>query len=314
MKRIATFVLIMLLFVPIAETNVSAKEVVATIYFGGTQCEWHGWNAGGTLWLNNHESVAKLHYYQRANPWLGIKTAPDITPIANHYKHFLDGIGASPCAPGVQQNEQIRLPWEDRCRSWEQIQAEARAFMDTIVWPQVGSTDTVVLNLIGFSRGCISAMVFADRCADGIDAPNPWGKYRYWPDKDDQIKRINILVFEPVAGDEAFDWRIRLEDFSLNKKVSHFVGLYARDERSLLFAPTIPAFKSNDTIVLKLLVPGTHETLVGNMQVTGKSTYKNPETDLRLMWVHRVSESIAVELLSLPEWGGWSLTHRIWIP
>ena len=154
--------------------------------------------------------------------------------------------------------------------------------------------EDIILNLVGFSRGGITAMRFANRVMDQEDLSA-------------RIEKINILAFDPVAGDTS----LSPSEFVLNDKVSQYVGVYSTDERAAMFSPAIPELESYGTTVWNFRVPGAHETMVGNPETDGHSTNLNLAcwflkecTDSELLQVSWVTTFIAEGLLGSSQWGG----------
>lgn len=270
---------------------------VATIYFAGTGLTEEWWDpdqAIGTFEYGffRRELVATLHKWQNTDD--------------THKKKFINGIGTD-CAQGdfdivghfldlLNQG----IPNWGFCRGWETNLQEAEDFLrnDVLaVTPQ-----KVILNLVGLSRGGVLTMRFANRI--------------YRPENEDikdRIERINIIAFEPAAGDPT----LSPSEFILKPLVSQYVGMYARDERARLFSPAIPSFESSETEVWMFTVPGAHETLVGNTQTDGHHTNNNNlpcsipipgPTDAEcfddeLLKVSWVTTFIAVKLLGSSHWG-----------
>lgn len=113
-----------------------------------------------------------------------------------------------------------------------------------------GKLPTVV-NLIGWSRGGVSCHMLANAMFE-----------------DDQLKNIpvNIFAVDPVPGLKNF----QKHRTSIPANVNNYVAVYARDERSRGFTPTVPNFsKQNKAIIIP--VPGRHATLVGNGAIDGEN-------------------------------------------
>lgn len=281
-------------------TNAMANDHVVTLYFGGTQCKNQNYNPSETAWKNHHELLASLYNYQ-------------INDERYQTTYFIDGIGsANFCWTKAESDAQAATPWINGCRGWDQVQEEAIDKLKEVL--ENPSINSVIINLVGFSRGGASALAFADR----LGSPKDIGdlnnqhddnarKNPLFPEYEYKISKLNILVFEPVAGDR-LDWKQRWRDFSLPKKVSNFVGIYAADERSWPFAPLQPAFHSAETNAWSVMVRGSHETLVGNKQFKGHSLFydaifSDDETAEDLENIYKISEIIAIELLGTSDWG-----------
>ena len=273
-----------------------AEDQIVTIYFAGTGADvW--WDIPEeTSWANHEEMLATLYREQQTPP--------------SHHKWFVDGIGSGCSDFGFLGNlgdlVGSGFPGWDICRGWQTNLDEATIFLKAIMssYPD----DDITLNLLGWSRGGILTMRFAHE-----QSTNP------------QIKRINILAIDPVVGDLDEMWNVN--HYVLGDKVTHYVGLYAQHERSYMFSPTLPKYDSGNTDAWMLRVPGSHETLVGNLQVTGHAiitacrafgpdctgmpippiswfTGDNIVFDEDLENVYWVTKVFAQKLLGMPEWGG----------
>ncbi len=100
------------------------------------------------------------------------------------------------------------------------------------------------INAIGWSRGAVTTHMFAHALAS---------------DKDLRHLPVNIVAVDPVPGTGNF----QLSRTSIPANVKNYVGFYARDERSLGFAATLPSFASGVNATIYPM-PGRHATLVGN--------------------------------------------------
>jgi hypothetical protein len=112
-----------------------------------------------------------------------------------------------------------------------------------------------VVNLIGWSRGAVSCHMLANAMFN---------------DPELQRIKVNIFAVDPVPGLGNFT----PERTTLNNNVFNYVAVYARDERSRGFAPTIPIFVGTRRIGFEqkpilIPMPGRHSTLVGNAAVDG---------------------------------------------
>ena len=294
MKRFTILVLAMLLFI-ITPVTAWAEDRIVTIYFAGTGADvlWH--LPVETSWSNHPELLATLYEEHQIS--------------STHYKWFVDGIGSGCSHLGFFGNlgdlVGSGFPGWDICRGWQTNLDEATVVLESIMsyYPD----DEIILNLIGWSRGGILTMRFA-----------------YEQSANSQLKRINILAIDPVVGDLDEMWNVG--HYVLGSKVAHYVGLYSQHERSYMFSPTLPKYDSSNTDAWMLRVPGSHETLVGNLQVTGHSiitacrafgpdctgmpippvswfTGDNSIFDDDLENVYWVSKVLAQKLLGTPEWG-----------
>ena len=267
-----------------------AEDTVVTIYFAGTGLTEEWWNPAlaegscGTSGFWTRESVATLHKWQNVS--------------GTQKKKFIDGIGSGCpnfCLIDLIQQGVPDLEW---CRGWETCLEEAKNFLVNDVLPN--SSGKIILNLVGFSRGGISAIRFANRISsDDLISQHP---------SLTRIEKINLLAFDPVAGDTG----LSPGEFILDDLVSQYVGIYSTDERAALFSPAIPDFESSETKYWMFRVPGSHETMAGNIQTDGHSTNWNPGCgvlfleecfDEDLLDVSWVTTFISVRLLGSSQWG-----------
>lgn len=100
------------------------------------------------------------------------------------------------------------------------------------------------INAIGWSRGAVTTHMFAHALSE---------------DKALKHVPLNIIAVDPVPGSGNF----QLNRTSIPANVKNYVGFYARDERSLGFAATLPSFAKGVEATIYPM-PGRHATLVGN--------------------------------------------------
>jgi len=249
-----------------AGTTVWAEESAVTIYFAGTSAT-HSWYNPSESSFGNPELLADLFNHAKPNNPRSIQA-------------FVDGIGTG-CGWSLldilsKSNAEIEL-----CRGWNTCLAEGDAILDSVL-PDISGD--VILNLVGWSRGGVLAMRFANR--DSVYT-NP------------RIKRINILAIDP-AGHRTLgmETSVPAEEFCLNEKVKQYVGIYARDERSYMFGTAIPdGYAATDA--WKFIVPGGHETVVGS----DKKWKGSDESDPKLSAVSWVTKAVAKKLLGSSQWG-----------
>lgn len=100
------------------------------------------------------------------------------------------------------------------------------------------------VNAIGWSRGAVTTHMFAHALA-----------------ADDELKKLplNIIAVDPVPGTGNFQ-KVRT---SIPANVKNYIAFYARDERSLGFAATLPSLADGVNATIYPM-PGRHATLVGN--------------------------------------------------
>ncbi len=228
------------------------KYQVVTIYFAGTgltEAWWDPDHAVGAFGrgFRSPESVATLHKWQQTSE--------------THKKYFVNGIGTGCAKPDLFAflRDLFDLwnqghPNLEGCRGWETSLSEAELFLRMEL---LYSTRQVILNLVGLSRGGVLTMRFANRIYSQTDIRH-------------RLDRINIIAYEPAAGDTT----LPPSDFILNPLVSRYVGMYAEDERAIWFSPSVPSAAA-DTKQWMFVVPGAHETLAGNIQTDGHHSNDN---------------------------------------
>lgn len=261
-----------LLYLPtIARANVHTT----TIYFAGTGIEADWWD-----WEKSDFEEPEL-----------------VTTLAKEQDDFLDtqhklmvaGIGSRPdCGPLIDLIQQAD-PHKFHCRNWNTTLTEATLFLDDLLDNKLLPDDTMILNIVGFSRGAVATLMLLKRVADSVD---PGGR----------IVKINILAIDPVPGAI-----VSLDEYNLNSRLSKFVAIYPQDERSHLFNSVVPWYNKGTTDAFMFRVRGSHESLVGNLQVNGHSlvlALPNPSASYGgLQIISNVVAITALELLRSPEWG-----------
>ena len=179
-----------------------AAEHVVTIYFGGTGLTENGYTQGdsrtgygNTRW-DTPSLLAALHHNQK-------------TP-ANHHKIFIPGVGAKETSPGSPANHcdgnpklfplpplhaflQQALANVNLCRNWKQTVSEAWTRLDEDVLGDLPAGDTVILNVVGHSRGAIAAMWFLAR---GFRPLGPLDTGM----SSGLFTKVNLIALEPVPG------------------------------------------------------------------------------------------------------------------
>jgi len=242
----------------------SANNQVVTIYFAGTGLEADMWLRGASK-FERSETVATLHQFQRVEP-----------DYANHHKGFVEGFPGGAFVPSDAD--------------WAAQTSRGFRTLDRAI-EESGCVDVcLTVNLVGFSRGAVSTMHFANQLAT-----NP-----VYADRLAKVAQVNILAFDPVAGEIlGFD----PENLNLPPGVS-YVGFYAVDERSSLFHAVVPAIPADDPGPVRVFfsVPGSHETLVGSTYVDGHSAAAGSD-DINLRYVSSALRKFAVELMGSSTWG-----------
>ncbi len=112
-----------------------------------------------------------------------------------------------------------------------------------------GKLPTVV-NAIGWSRGGVTCHMLANAMFNDPELSNI---------------PINIFAVDPVPGLGNF----KAHRTSIPANVVNYVAVYARDERSKGFKPTLPSFSPQNHPVI-MAFPGRHATLVGNGAIDGQ--------------------------------------------
>jgi len=254
-----------------------------------------------------------LHHYHQE----GVQTLPSGVKL-HHRKTFVNGIGweADPYWHWALRIDDINNPARiGAFRGWVWVDSTARTFLGSVLDEVADdpNIDGVILNTVGFSRGAVSAMWFANSVShNATDYP--------------QIKKINILNFDPVPGWFWDDTRVSPDNFDFSgpayDEINQYVGMFARDENSGQFWALVPVgIADEDSLMITL--PGAHETIVGSKAVLGHSEHNYccclgwPQCDATWPtcgwseighddhpgWVGRLTSLIASQFLRSPEWG-----------
>ena len=252
---------------------------VVTIYFCGTGLteDWWdphkavAWNGLSGFWVP--ELVATLNHIQIVED----------DSIYNQHKFIVDGIGAGVKVPIIDLIAQ-GFPSGNAIRGWNECLNEAKTHLGEVTSNHIGS---IKLNVVGFSRGGILAMMMAKE-AEQLD----------------RVTDINMICFDPVPGDT----KVKTGNYVLNEKVRNYIGFYAKDERTNLFDPVIPNHSPSSTKIWLVRMPGSHETMVGNSQQDGHSiAFYNPvingKFSDKLLVVSWITKVISIELLGSLDWG-----------
>jgi hypothetical protein len=282
------------------------EERVVTIYFGGTTMTEHHWNKNIFLHpFSRPETVATLHHLQKG--WQhridGTAEPPDDKDclnvdkdyiFCNHHKGMVDGIGR-----GLQLIDAANPTIFDLTgRGWSNIFNEARAILQPVADACI-EPPCITLNLVGFSRGAVSTIHFAQQILSNPSYDNI----------KTTIRKTNILAFDPVPGDSLIDERY----FNLPPNVE-YLGFYSEDERSAFFAPVFPARIdppiAGDPPVTFFTVPGSHETMVGNIRRNGHHwglctpfVFNCNNSVNSLDHVPSTLKIVATEILGSSDWG-----------
>lgn len=258
----------------LAPPDTTAGSSVVTIYFCGTGITQKWWNAydahnwNGTTGFWSSELVSSLYKEQNTSP--------------KSIKYIVDGIGTGVNILGYDLVAFAFPSLKSNPRGWRTCLKEGTDHIDEALKLLPGN---ITLNIVGFSRGGVLAMWLAQKM-----------------EKEKRILAINLLVFEPVPGDKKVPEKI----YTLGEKVKSFVGFYASDERTGMFEPVIPDFESPSTKVWMLRMPGSHETLVGNIQKDGHSIDFETTAEVyvpELLSVSWVTKVVSMEILKSKDWG-----------
>lgn len=133
-------------------------------------------------------------------------------------------------------------------------QSQIQAWRNAIAEHRIKHPLTTI-NLIGWSRGGATCIMFANACAE-IEAFN-------------EIE-FNLFTLDPVPGYGAMD----KERITLKANVKNYASVIQMDEVTKAFAPVIP--QTVDTTKCHLFpMPGRHATGVGNAALDGEKGEKN---------------------------------------
>lgn len=292
-KIFGVFLLVAL--IGITGSSAWAAGPVITVYFGGTGV-WSGWKNADKSKIGSPELLTTLAAIQR-------------TPADSHAV-FIPGVGVD--SNGVENIVKMGNPADILFggRGWDACMDEAADEIRKILVG--GNKSDAIVNLVGWSRGGVTAIAFAKKRLTGNN------------DLNSRITRINILALDPVTGDSnamqnpltlLTPEQLGVGYFLIPDKVAEYVGIYADDERSVWFGPILPrAEDAAKTQTYLFRVPGSHETLVGNRLTHGHSTYapgglSNPlglvpqVTDDHVRAVGWTTKVFVKELLGTPGWG-----------
>ena len=266
--------------------------VVANFYFGGTFGTGLGWDIswdkpvgerkGYMPWFTPSLWESMNHYPQHQNMAenrYGIKT----------YHRYIQGVAAWQSDAYGDRPHCYGNP-----RGWEEVHSRTQSGGAQYYWIKLledlaarenaGEIDpgyTIIVNIAGQSRGGMSAIRFAGEIS-AIDQEDPSDSVTF-----DRIGWINVIATDPVwdenagPGNDDPCWDLpgnidytRYHHYILGEKVKNYIGLYAEDERSTDFWPVVPHLTLDPSSVpytnqALLVVPGSHQNLVGNYQADG---------------------------------------------
>ncbi len=238
-----------------------ADNEVVTIYFAGS-------TGTSTMWqpklsrFGRSETVATLHHFQKDNSDPG---------FSNHHKVIIKGIGQLTS----------KAAWDYK---WKMAYDALLPILDEC------EGECITLNLVGFSRGGVSAMHFATQIAKHDNFVG-------------RIEKFNILVFDPVPGDNNVD-SIDSRYFNLPAN-TEYLGFYAVDERSLWFGPVFPYRGNSPSELINFFtVPGSHETMVGSIKENGHDHNFDSDNEVEeLAHLSQTLKIVATEMLGSSDWG-----------
>ena len=228
MKKLSIAIILFLT----TSTNVLADQVV-TLYFMGTTLKADAYEAANTAW-GRPELLASMHRYSdgsapmtQGQPYGSFpgRWIPEISPNAGPFhKYVVNGAGTSPESSIIDIISDLLGTTDPNLglRNWENIKNEALDAVNLVRTDHPG--EDIILNLVGYSRGGISALQVARAVSNS--------GYAF-------VKKVNILAYDPVPGgtDPAGNFG---ENLLLSSKVKQYIGIYAQHERSYQFEPVIP--------------------------------------------------------------------------
>lgn len=310
-RSISTIIAIFTLAFGTAQTA-HAEEHVVTLWFGGTGLTEGAWTDGVSRWITP-SLMAEMAMGQVADapnehklfiPGVGATSGCSVELITFEFPEaFLpDFMATPPPFPIGIDTIQQGMPHTTLCRNWERTVEDGELFLRGIL-SSLEPEDTVLLNLVGHSRGAIAVIWFLHRLVE-------------W-DSEERVGTINLIALDPVPGVdivkdnfkaiETIGW----DAFTLDERLDSFVGVFVWDERDKKFGAVIPDAASENTEFQLFGIRGAHQTIVGNTRRFGHSPQLYPllkEGDLDpipvLKNVHDVTGILIHELLTTPKWGG----------
>jgi len=230
----------------------NARDRTVTVHFGGT-----------TMAVN--PALTQFPYQDGTAPTVEMIAklyTENISIPGKNHKYPVDGVAVDQgvCSQDVCYEKPCgAVPTRTYQRTWAEAENYVLSDLET-------DDGRIILNITGFSRGGASTFVLAHNV-------------QLWPPISIRVKHINILAFDPVPGQ--FDYCINRDAFDIGPLVQNLVIFYMRDERygyydnmELLQAdmrPIDPTIQMGNTITKRwnVLIPGAHETGVGNAQLSG---------------------------------------------
>lgn len=123
---------------------------------------------------------------------------------------------------------------------------------------EMGPDKPTHVNLVGWSRGGVTCHMMANAMLN-----------------DPQLCSIpvNIFAVDPVPGLGQF----KSHRTQIGVNVRQYYAVYARDEHSIGFTPTLPAILNQAGSVAQIIpMPGRHATVVGNASATAEGEHTRP--------------------------------------
>jgi hypothetical protein len=149
------------------------------------------------------------------------------------------------------------------------------------------------VNIIGWSRGGITAFMLAHKLQSGIFSTNT-------------VQEVNIIAIDPVGGPG--DWGLDGTTRTLPRNVKNFAGFYARDENSAGFCSTLP--RNTNAAYHTYVMPGTHTTVVGDSRTAPDvkagvvSITAGTQTRTRQLSLRETGQIVKLRSINfLREWG-----------
>ncbi len=219
----------------------------------------------GASKFERSETVATLHQFHRVEP-----------DYPNHHKGFIEGFPGGAFIPDNAD--------------WAAQTSRGMRVLDRVIEETGCEGACITVNLVGFSRGAVSTMHFANQLATSA----------LYSDRLPKVAQVNILAFDPVPGDIL---GFRSDNLNLPRGTNYY-GFYAVDERSVLFHAAFPAAPANDPDPVRAFftVPGSHETLVGSTYLDGHRAGAGND-DVNLRYVSLTLRRFATELMGSSTWG-----------
>lgn len=191
---------------------------------------------GGNSWMRDAD--AKTCSNATCNKAFGVMTR----------RHHCRLCGKVFCDACSSQTISIKTPLADSGRlagthAKQRVCAScfAKDEMRSLDLDQAAADKVDSINCIGWSRGAVTCGMFANACASEARLAQ---------------KDIRIIAVDPVPGGSERG----TDKVELKSNVKEYVAFYARDERTKMFSPTLPAVQCNLTVYF---LPGNHSSLVG---------------------------------------------------